>query len=323
MPKELIHFKVAERMAGLLAESRYADCLDAEPAGLLLGAVAHDALFYAVRPKTSPLEGLAHRFHGVFGHDTADLLRLQLEQVARSSAPDLPVALLAGMISHLFVDAAMHPLVWHFSGNYYHADPKEQSLSRQRHRIMENIMDRVTCPEMFGDPRYYLRTLLRRCPDLLNGLPVDEMAAMAGLGSNETRTQLREAWALFAAMQRACAMLPLGWGLRTVRPMLPDAAREVAALFHAPQHMHQAEFMEDGIGYVHPVTGKPRYDSLDGLAWSAARSAARCCLDLEEAVFNQGEPTPIAALPSLETGLPGVPADRMRHFASPPFPELS
>ena len=323
MPKELIHFKVAERTAGLLDDTRFAPCLGRERAGLLLGAVFHDALFYATSTRGHPLETLAHRFHGVHGHDAFDLLRLQLDRIRQSDDRDLAVAVLAGMVSHLFADAAMHPLVWHLTGDYYHADAPARSLARQRHRAMEGLMDRVACPEMFDDPRYFLRSLLRECPRLIpEGLPVDGLAAMAGMDLETARSQIGRAWSLFAAMQRACAMLPLGRTLHGLRPVLPDGARELAALFHAPQFMKQAPFLEEEINYVHPVTGEPQCAALDDLAREAARSAARCCLDLEAAVFDGTEPSLPAPLPSLETGRPGEPADRMRYFAPVPFPEL-
>ena len=324
MPKELIHFKVAERTAGLLGDSRYAPCLKRERAGLLLGSVSHDALFYATSAGGRPLEALAHRFHGVHGQDTFELLRLQIAQVGQSSDRDLAVAVFAGMASHLFADAAMHPLVWHFTGDYYQTDTSGRSLARQRHRAMEGLMDRVACPEMFGNPRYFLRSLLRECPRLLpEGLPVDGLTAMAGTDRKTAQMQLGRAWSLFAAVQRGCAMLSLGRLLHGLRPILPDSARELAALFHAPQLMSQAAFLGTDIDYVHPVTGEARRVTLDELAWDAARSAAQCCLDLEAAVFDRAEPSLPAPLPSLETAQPGVPANRMRHFAPVPFPDLT
>jgi hypothetical protein len=322
MPKELIHFKVAERTADMLGGSRYAPSLKRHRAGLLLGAVFHDALFYAASAKGRPLEALAHRFHGVHGHDTFDLLQLQLAQIGQGR--DLAVAVLAGMVSHVFADAAMHPLVWHLTGDYYQADARTRSLARQRHRALEGLMDRVACPEMFGDPRYLLRSLLRECPALLaDGLPVAGLATEAGMDRETAHSQIRRAWALYAAVQRGCAMLPLGWALHGLRPVLPDGARELAALFHAPQLMRQAAFLEGEIRYAHPVTGEERRATLDGLVREAAKSAARCCLDLEAAVFDGEEPSLPTPLPSMETAQPGVPAERMRRFASVPFPDLT
>ncbi len=323
MPKELIHFKVAERTAGLLNDTRFAPCLETHRAGLLLGAVFHDALFYAVLPKGRPLEALAHRFHGVHGHDPYDLVRIQIEQIKRSEDRHLPAALLVGMVSHLFADAAMHPMVWHHTGDYYHADGAARSLARQRHRAMEGLMDRVACPEMFGKPKYYLRHLLRRCPAMLShGLPVDGLASMTGLDRKTSNSQLGAAWILFAILQRACAMRPLAWGLFAMRPVLPAPAREVVSLFHAPQLMKQAGFLTHRIDFIHPVSGEPHRDTLEELQRQAAQRAAACCRQLEDAVFGDSKAVFPEAAPSLETGQTGIPASRMLNFATPLFPNL-
>ena len=324
MPKELIHFKTALATARRLADTRFADSLDRSRPGLLLGSVFHDALFYAVRGRGRPLERLAHRFHGVDGDDPFDLIRMQARHAARAHARPLAAAVLVGMASHLFADAELHPLVWHCTGHYYDADPRQQSLARQRHRAMEGLMDRVACPELFNDPDCRLRALLARCPAIATlGVDLDELARRAGMDRRAAGEELHAAWALYGLVQRACGSQPLAFLLHALRPVLPDAAREVAALFHAPQLIRQASFLEGEIKYVHPVSGKPAAITLADAMDRAADRAAACCRELEPTVFDGAEPLPEGAAPSMETGLPGVPAARMTHFSTTPFPELN
>ena len=236
MPKELIHFTVAERTARRLADSRFAPCLDREPDGLLLGAVFHDALFYAVTPGGRPLESLSHTLHGAAGQDTFTLIRMQGEHAASSPNALLPAALLVGMVSHLFADVVMHPLVWHLTGNYYADDPAAKSRARQCHRALESLMDMVACPDMLGHGQYRLRRMLKACPDLIDqGLPVASLADLAGMNHKAARIQLATAWSTFAILQSAFPRTITARTLFALRPYLPRFLAEIATLFYAPQ----------------------------------------------------------------------------------------
>ncbi|MEF2229948.1 MAG: zinc dependent phospholipase C family protein [Pseudodesulfovibrio sp.] len=323
MPKELIHFKTALATAARLGDTRFAPCLAQARPGLLLGSVFHDALFYAVRKRGRPLERLSHRFHGVDGEDPFGLIRMQAQHAARPYARPLATAALVGMVSHLFADAVLHPLVWHCTGHYYDADPHARSLARQRHRAMEGLMDRVACPEMFDDPKLHLRSLLAQCPDIATrGVDLDGLARLAGMERLAVGEELGAAWTLYGLIQRTCAMQPLARLLHALRPVLPDAAREVTALFHAPRLLRQAAFLEGTIEYAHPVTGERAALSLADAMDRAAKKAADCCRELERTVFDGAGPALPGIAPSMETGLPGVPAGRMTHFADPPFPDM-
>jgi len=324
MPQDLIHFKAAELAAGRLADTRFAPCLAGRRSALLLGGVFHDALFYALRRGAEPLEALAHRFHCVHGEDSLDLLRMQARHAA--SAPDRPLAaaVLVGMAAHLFADAVLHPLVWHFTGDYYAPSPEARTLARQRHRAMEGLMDRAACPEMLGAPAYRIDRLLAECPAIAaEGVPLAELAGQARMTEADTAGALRSAWVLFGRIQRACAMTPLARAFHLLRPVLSDAGREFEALFHAPQRFGQTEFLRGEIAYLHPVTGEPESLTLAGAMDRAAGLAADCCRELESAVFDGAAPATAAPAPSMETGLPGVPAASMSHFAAAPFPDLS
>jgi hypothetical protein len=233
MPKDLIHFAVAERTAARLAATRYAPSL-APGHGLLLGAVFHDALFYATPPGGVPLERLAHRLHGADGEDTFTLIRIQAEHAAEAETL-LARSLLVGMVSHLYADAVMHPLVWHLSGDYYSPIPAEKTAARQRHRALEALMDMLVCPGMLGRSRYSLRLMLRRCPRILDGLPMARLGSMASMTPSAATSALGRAWATYAIFQAAYSNRLLARTAYTLRPALPGPAAELAALFYAPR----------------------------------------------------------------------------------------
>lgn len=323
MPKEMIHFTIAELTASLLADTRFAPCLKSEPDALLLGSIFHDVFFYAVAPGAGPIESLAHRLHGADGQDTFTLIRMQAEHAIQSSDNAVPASLLVGIISHVFADMMMHPLIWHLTGQYYADDPAAKSLARQHHRALESLMDMVVCADRIGQPRYSIRSLRKRCPDVLtNGVPLEVFSAMAGISKKETHKQLAIAWWIFSTLQTLLPLRPLAKTMFTIRPYLPKYVKEIASLFYAPQLMEQADFLKGDIEYHHPVSGDIAHSTLDALIQTAASMAEKMCRQLEPAIFDN-EPLDLPETgPSMDAGLSGVSTNKMLHFAQSPFPKL-
>ena len=105
-------------------------------------------------------------------------------------------------------------------------------------------------------------------------------------------------------------------------PLLPNAAREIATMFYAPQLMAQAKRMQGAVEYRHPVTGKAESATVPDLMEQAADRAAELCRDLEQTIFHGKTPALPGNGPSMDAGLTGAPASAMRHFANPSFPKL-
>lgn len=323
MPKELIHFKIAEMTAARLAGTRFAPCLESRHQGLLLGAVLHDVFFYAALPRALPMAKVGHRIHGAGGEDTYALLRLQARQAAAGPDRDLAAALLVGLASHLEADTVMHPMVWHLTGDYYAPTPGEKSLARQRHRALETLMDMVACPEMLGRPPYLVRTQVQGLgAALYESLPLDGLARMADIPRARAETALGSALGLFARLQGLFPRRGLARTLHAVTPWLPNTAREIAALFYAPQWLDQAGLVDGAIRWVDPLSGEPQEATLARLMEHGAERAAALCRRLEPMVFD-GAPDPLDGPgPSLDAGEPGAPTSAMRHIAPRPIPKL-
>lgn len=322
MPKELIHFKIAERTAKKLTGTQYAAPLETCPHGLLLGSVFHDALFYTTKPANQPLEQLAHTLHGANGQDTFALLRLQAEHTAKTGSP-LAIALLTGMISHVFADITMHPMVWSLSGNYYSDDPVEKSRARQRHRALESLMDMVVCPQTIGRARSSLRLMLRRAgTDLFTAMPLQSLGDLAELSAEQTQAGLTSAWRTFAIFQTLFPHKKLAWLLYASLPWLPNPAAEIATLFYAPQLLKQKERLTGDVCFPHPVTGENQTVTLNTLVETAANMASNFCRTIEPAIFDSAPLDIPPSGPSLDTGLPGIGTQAMTHYAYPAFPKL-
>jgi len=323
MPKELIHFKTAEKTVVRLGDTRFAPGLAAHPQGVLLGAVLHDALFYGATPRALPMTRMAHRIHGARGEDTYALLRLQARHAAESPDRDLAAALLVGMTSHLWADTVMHPMVWHLTGDYYAASRREKSLARQRHRALESLMDMTACPEMIGRPLYRIHNQLTSLgPSLYEALPLEGMADLAGIKPDKAGPALASAFRVFAGFQ---GLFPVRWLASTIYAAyawLPDTAREIAALFYAPQWLDQADRMIGPIHYHDPVSDEVREESVPELMDRAAVRAEELCRRLEPVVFDGAGLVLPEVGPSLDSGRRGGGTGEMRHMTEKFFPSL-
>ncbi|WP_319583832.1 zinc dependent phospholipase C family protein [uncultured Pseudodesulfovibrio sp.] len=323
MPKELIHFKTAEMTAARLADTRFAPGLEAHPQAVLIGAVLHDAMFYGATPRALPMARMGHRIHGAKGEDTYTLLRLQARRAAQAPNRDLAAALLVGMTSHLWADTVMHPMVWHLTGDYYADSRREKSLARQRHRALESLMDMTVCAEMIGRPMYRIRNQLASLgASLYEALPLEGMAELAGIRPEKAGPGLASAFKVFAGFQGLFPNRRLSSALYTASPWLPNTAREIVALFYAPQWLDQADHVKGPIRYHNPVSNEEREASLAELMDRAADKAERLCRRLEPAVFDgAGQILPEVG-PSLDSGKRGSSTREMRHMAEHFFPTL-
>lgn len=323
MPKDLIHFTIAERTASRLTDSRFAPFLDLDADGLLLGSVFHDVLFYATGDGSRRLTSLADKLHGSDGQDTFTLIRMQVRHAAQAKEPSLPITLLVGMVSHLFADVVMHPMVWHFSGDYYSEDTQTRTMSRQRHRAMESLMDMVACPEKLGRARYNLRILIRRhSARMAQSLPLATLAQTAHMGVDEMHSGLDHAWRTYSTLQMLFPIPLLARSFYALRRYLPKNIAEIAPLFYAPQLLDQAKLLQGDINYTHPVTRENMTATLSDLMDNAASLAERFCRQLEPALFDSQPLKQSQIGPSLDSGIPHTPTSSIVHFADPPFPNL-
>ncbi len=111
-----------------------------------LGSIVPDTFFYAVRlpfKKGNPSR-YGDILHGSEGNDTA---RPALEMLkALRDAPNDPLfrektAFVCGYLTHIALDATLHPFVYHVSGNYYAGCALERREAQARHRLIEVWLD--------------------------------------------------------------------------------------------------------------------------------------------------------------------------------------
>ena len=328
MPKECIHWIVARRTADLLRGGEFEPALKSARAALLLGAVAHDALFYLSPARQRRLGDLQDVLHGVEGEDTYALPRMLLEEL-RENGPIRPtelvsakIAFLTGLVTHIHADAALHPLVYHHSGNYYAPRPEDRTRAVQSHRALETVMDLAA---VSGPVELRETTLFGLVRDLggfsaaARLLPAARLAVTAGTAPEELLRQYTLALRVFAVFRTLTTCAPLADLLYVLRRALPAPLREIAALFYSSGLRRRVSLASGPIVYALPTEGSLCSATLDGLMDRAANCAADVLRGWEGALFR-GEELPAAASgPSLDTGRVGTPVRASRHFAPRPL----
>lgn len=321
MPKEIVHWTVARRAGELLAGGPFAPALARCPNGLLFGAVWHDILFYLRGQRPAGLKALPHRLHGSHGEDSFEILRAQAAHLHEKRSQPLPTAMFVGLASHIFADVTLHPLVYYLTGNYYDPDERRRTAAVRRHRALESLLDMVAA----GGPEAVEGQSLRALANGLEGplalaVPPRTLAALAGCPAADAQQGLMDALETYCLMQALCRTPTLARLAHDLSPILPDALREIAALFYAPQLYGQRAAAEGRLDWRNPATGEARTGTLAGLMEHAARRTAEFCTAQADSIMAHGQLAHREAGPSLDMGLPGVSVAQARFFAPVPLP---
>jgi hypothetical protein len=321
MPRELVHWMVAERAAGLLAPGPFGQALKECPNGLRYGAVFHDVLFYLRGEYPEALKDLPQRLHGARGEDSYDLLRSYAPHMYAMRSLALPTAFFVGLAAHIFADAAIHPLVYHFTGNYYDEDPVRRTLAVRRHRALETLFDMVAAGGLAAVQESSLRGVVNAVEGPLTlACPPELLGALAGVDSKTAAKGFSDALDTYCTMQALARMPTLARWLRELEGWLPAKGREIAALFYAPQLFELRASVSGPLTFRNPATGEVFTQTLAGLIDLAARQTAWFCSAQAPKLISSGALAEQAKGPSLDMGIPGTSTSQARHFASRVLP---
>ncbi len=335
MPKDIVHWLVADRTADKLHGTPWAAHLAERRHLLRVAAVFHDALYYLRGEWPAAIRPLSDRLHGSKGQDTFEILRLQLGHIRSGTHGGTPpsdaVAALAGLASHIFADAQVHPMVFYYTGRYGDPDPWKRTKAIQRHRALETVMDVSAAGGLNGVTRYSLQDMvsaagLKDTAGLIRAFPLEGLARVAlrdAVAGQDLARAYASAFKTYVFMQGLYRLETLSRSLESIRPILPNGVQELVALFYAPQLLPETERFTSPLGYRHPVIGRQESFVLQDAIEAAAETTAQLCRTLTPAVFGQAA-DPIAVAgggPSLLAGLPGKGEDDMRYFSSRTLPQ--
>ncbi|WP_029896301.1 zinc dependent phospholipase C family protein [Desulfohalovibrio reitneri] len=322
MPKEITHWIAAEKLRGKLEGTPWARAIEANPSCLDLGAVAHDALYFLPATYPEKVKRVPHILAGHNGEDTYDVIRVLtgniIEQGGGAENAHL-CAWLAGLASHIHLDAAFHPLVFHHTGNYHHENTRDRSRAVQRHRAMETLMDIHLAGGLKEVMTYSLQGMLNsRLVALKRLFSECGFAEVGGVSRSQTVEAMTAAFKVYASVQGMSLKLFNAKMIYRLRRMLPRGLKELGALFYIPQMRKQLPRLEGEIPYLHPATGEEHAHSLNELLETAVDQTADLLLRLQPMVFEGSE----FRLPERGPAMDGAPKDELRYFADNPLIEF-
>jgi len=278
-------------------------------------------LFYLRGDYPAALLELPQRLHGAHGEDTYELLRVYAPHMYSMRSMALPTAVFVGLAAHIFADATLHPLVYHFTGNYYDADPVRRTTAIRRHRTLETLLDMVAA----GGLDKVVQTSLKAVVDNVEGplslaCPPEILGTLAGVDAATVTKGFRDALDSYGTMQALARMPTLAKWVRGFEGWLPAKGREIAALFYAPQLWELRASVGGALTFRNPYTGEVFTQSLAELMELAARQTAWFCTTQVPGLIAGGNLAETAPGPSLDLGVASVDTSQAKYFASRTLP---
>jgi hypothetical protein len=326
MPRDITHWLIAADVAARLpGESFYGAAARTRPALRALGAVFHDALFYAP-PARAGFGWVADRLHSEAGEDSFAPVRGLHGIVGELRAAGSPLAddlgaFVAGFVAHLQADAVFHPLVYYHTGLPGPTGRMSSAVS-QAHRRLEALVDLHFVGGLAALDDWSLGAFLRTAGQRRRDL---SWCAARVLVEPDDRADLvatlDASWARYGWTQALFRRRGLAQASWVLRRLLPDSGREIAALAYAPRLVELLPRIAGELEYRHPVTGAPGRASLAALRARAAAAAAATLAQLE-ATGPGAEPLAGVTGPSLVAGLPGLGYAALVHCAPAPLVPL-
>lgn len=336
MPREIIHWDVLERTrAGLEANGQpeLARVLTEHRPAAYLGAMAPDAPYYAYLGASEMRTMLAEIIHGRGGEDTYVFPRSLATAIeSRESEMDARegLAFLMGVLSHIITDVHFHPMIFYFTGDYYHADPEERRGARARHRLFEVYLDCWFAPQLrFWNSGSIHRTLQdlgpkgtklfqligEACADVTDEEQVEALPFALAHGA-----VWQQNYRHMAICQSAFRSTFLGATVRALNLLSGGRLAQYDALFAFGRCRKHAE-LDGPLQYRNPVTGEERTATLEGLRDEAVASSLEVLSECGEVLARQsGGFLRHRRGASLNYGLPGVSVAQARHFSPAGFP---
>jgi hypothetical protein len=221
-----------------------------------------------------------------------------------------------GLVTHLFADALMHPLIFYLTGPYDAPDVRRRTAARQDHRMLESLIDMCLTGGHSGVRRYSLGAYVRNSEMPLRDLHRHlEECWLRDEDTERFAEGLLSSFRFFAVMQFLYRSPLVGRLAAAAFPVVPQRVREVLSLFYSPGLMAQCWRIEGDIPYRHPSTGESRTCRIDGLFREAVNLSVAFCRGLEP-LFRPGVTASSSwKLPPVDPSLSLDPEGPLRFFA--------
>ncbi|MDD4003775.1 MAG: zinc dependent phospholipase C family protein [Elusimicrobiaceae bacterium] len=252
MPKEFTHWTIAEqvRRARWTAKDRISEIIVEYPNMYLLGAIAHDSMFYPVfMPRSAGYEAAARNLHV---EDITGPFRAPAPRYGELFTPPA-MAFLAGAVTHIAIDGIFHPFIHYFSGDSGSLDPAIAGDAAARHRTLETFLDLYFYGSVRLPNHGSLLALLR--DKEMDNKPFYELAARFygnGITASHAETALRaHAKIVYLAQNRYCVSI-----VNFINTAAINAFKSVRGLCYPKVKHFDSPFFDSPVMYKNPVTGE-------------------------------------------------------------------
>jgi len=284
MPKEITHWLIAEAVSKRLEGTFLEETLRRNPNLLHIGAIIHDAPYYYLKGDfESRFGSLPTRLHGTV-EDAVELVESLLRHLLTCPENERTqlTAFLVGLVTHLFGDALMHPLIFYLTGPYDSPNLRRRTAARQDHRMLESLVDMCLAGGYQGVKGYSLASYIRNSEMPL--IRLHEHLDQCWLGDEDTERfaeGLLSSFRLFALLQSLYRNRLVGRVVSLLFSTAPPRVREFLALVYLPRLMSQCWRIEGDLTYQHPSTGEIRTHDIRVLFQDAVDRSVDFCLGLE------------------------------------------
>lgn len=287
MPKEITHWLIARQVTKALRSTTLGNVSTPFPNCVDLGAVMHDAPYYASSRRWKlPMHRFANIMHGR-GIDAFAVIRSMSEAAARAQNPGPVRAVIIGMLTHIAADSIFHPFVYHETGNYRDPDPALRTRAVQQHRRFETALDVYLAGTLKNIRSFSLKRIMSGCEV---PVPILLREAFVTAADDFTVPQLPagllQALKTFKRMQALYTMPFINHIVERIHPVLPDSAREITALFYCPRSARQALNLHGPQSIPDPKTGLVRTCTIRSLYEQAVALSLELCSELGPTVLG-------------------------------------
>jgi|GEM_PF-6721177 len=272
MPREITHWHILSEAVSRISSAGEFEGLRRHLSLAYLGAMTHDAPYYLNWGRDPLGNQLAERFHGSHGEDTLITWRKLASQIHSHPQTDEREALAAfwiGVISHWVVDTTFHPLIFYFTGDYYHPEESQRLQARSRHRLFEVYLDAHFSKLRRSD---YPKLFTELFPSCDNFKPLISRQLRSAIAESQQLALPQEFWdhcfADISRIQKLCFSSTAGVLFRLLSFFSPRQIGSLDSLSSFLRHEDSAIFRAK-LSFQNPVTGEQCQATIDDLTEAA------------------------------------------------------
>jgi hypothetical protein len=315
MPKEITHWTLAETAFNRFEDNSELKRIIYSHKNLYhLGAVILDTPFYLIfGEKAASIRKDVNRIH-----DSSVNSLECFGPVVDRYGPNLPepvLALLFGIITHIYADATFHPLVCYFSGKLDLNNPEKNRRAQSRHHLLETHIDLYYA----GKGPFSIK---KKFIDLVNKIEIQReelirlLVALYDLKRIDGGAWVEKAIRSHSLFQSLFANRAAAIFFKFINILPGIDINHLISNFYPVRFPAPNTLFQNPIPYREPVRGEFRSHSLQNLENQAVAQIVDVFQHIETAIRRKLGRDLFSGIhtPNLYTGIEGCRQDQMRYF---------